>query len=42
MTVAAAGNGVPVRDVVDRRLVIAIAVVSVIGIAVASAPPRPG
>ena len=36
MTVAAAGNGVPVRDVVDRRLVIAIAVVSVIGIAVAT------
>ena len=36
MIEASAGNGVPVRDVVDRRLVIAIAVVSVIGIAVAT------
>ena len=36
MTVAAAGNGLPVRDVIDRRLVIAVAVVSVIGIAVAT------
>jgi uncharacterized membrane protein len=32
---AAAGNGVPVRDVVDRRLLIAIAVISLIGIGVA-------
>jgi uncharacterized membrane protein len=36
MIEASAGNGVPVRDVVDRRLLIAIAVISVIGIAVAS------
>jgi uncharacterized membrane protein len=35
MTDASAGNGVPVRDVVDRRLLIAIAVISLIGIAVA-------
>jgi uncharacterized membrane protein len=33
---AASGNGVPVRDVVDRRLRIAIAVISVIGIGVAA------
>jgi uncharacterized membrane protein len=36
MTEASAGNGVPVRDVVDRRLLIAITVVSLIGIAVAT------
>lgn len=36
MTDVSAGNGVQVRDVVDRRLVIAIAVISVIGIAVAT------
>ena len=36
MTEASAGNGVPVRDVVDRRLLIAIAVISLIGIAVAT------
>jgi uncharacterized membrane protein len=36
MTEASAGNGVPVRDVVDRRLLIAIAAISVIGIAVAT------
>jgi uncharacterized membrane protein len=35
MTEASAGNGVPVRDVVDRRLVIAIGVLCVIGIGVA-------
>ncbi len=35
MTAASAGNGVPVRDVVDRRLLIAIAVISLIGIGVA-------
>ena len=36
MIEASAGNGVPVRDVVDRRLLIAIGVISLIGIAVAS------
>ncbi len=36
MTVVAAGNGVPVRDVVDRRLKIAIGVICLIGIAVAT------
>jgi uncharacterized membrane protein len=35
VTAASAGNGVPVRDVVDRRLLIAIAVISLIGIGVA-------
>jgi uncharacterized membrane protein len=35
MTEASAGNGVPVRDVVDRRLVIAIGVLCLIGIGVA-------
>jgi uncharacterized membrane protein len=35
VTAASAGNGVPVRDVVDRRLLIAIAVLSLIGICVA-------
>ena len=35
MTEASAGNGVPVRDVVDRRLLIAIGVLCVIGIGVA-------
>jgi uncharacterized membrane protein len=35
VTEASAGNGVPVRDVVDRRLLIAIAVISLIGIGVA-------
>jgi uncharacterized membrane protein len=35
MTDVSAGNGVPVRDVVDRRLLIAIAVISLIGIGVA-------
>jgi uncharacterized membrane protein len=35
VTVASAGNGVPVRDVVDRRLLIAIGVLCVIGIGVA-------
>jgi uncharacterized membrane protein len=36
MIEASVGNGVPVRDVVDRRLLIAIAVISLIGIAVAT------
>jgi uncharacterized membrane protein len=35
MTATAAGNGVPVRDVVDRRLLIAIGVLCLIGIGVA-------
>jgi len=35
VTATSAGNGVPVRDVVDRRLLIAIAVISLIGIGVA-------
>ncbi len=35
MTATAAGNGVPVRDVVDRRLRIAIGVLCLIGIGVA-------
>jgi uncharacterized membrane protein len=35
VTEASAGNGVPVRDVVDRRLFIAILVLSLIGIGVA-------
>jgi uncharacterized membrane protein len=35
VTAASAGNGVPVRDVVDRRLLIAIAVISLIGVGVA-------
>ena len=35
MTATAAGNGVPVRDVVDRRLTIAIGVLCLIGIGVA-------
>jgi uncharacterized membrane protein len=35
VTDTAVGNGVPVRDVVDRRLLIAIAVISLIGIGVA-------
>jgi uncharacterized membrane protein len=35
VTEASVGNGVPVRDVVDRRLLIAIAVISLIGIGVA-------
>jgi uncharacterized membrane protein len=35
VTTASAGNGVPVRDVVDRRLLIAIAVISLIGVGVA-------
>jgi uncharacterized membrane protein len=35
MTATAAGNGVPVHNLVDRRLRIAIAAISLIGIAVA-------
>jgi uncharacterized membrane protein len=35
VTEVSAGNGVPVRDVVDRRLLIAIAAISLIGIGVA-------